>query len=602
MYYMHKFISFIKEFKFPKKEEILNSINSFSEKELFTFFVSSIVCIISLFFIISKLNNMMMVEVPESGGTITEGIIGTPTLVNPVLAISDADKDLTSIVYSGLMRKTSNGEFIPDLAESYTVSPDGKNYTFIIKKDAKFHDGQSITAKDVSFTISKIQDPIIKSPRKMDWSGVTVTEKDDYTVIFTLKQPYISFMDNMTMGILPSHIWKNVTSAEFNLSISNIKAIGSGPYQITKVTKDSNGIPKEYYLKYFKNFTLSKPHIKNLNIISYSNENDLTKALQGGYIDQASGISPDKAEILRDKGFNIYTTTLPRVFGIFFNKNKNKIFSDPVVINAINNALDKQEIINQILSGYGTIINSPIPETIIKDQEIKEFKESDIESINTSLEKDGWKLGTDGVRAKGGTTTVNKTKKVGKKNIIQKVTTNNGSSLKLAFSINTGDSQELKDGAKLIQDQLSKIGIQVDIKVYETGQLNQLIRERNYEALLFGQVINHESNLFSFWQSSQKTDPGLNIAMYDNKKVDSLLENAQKTFDDKARNNIYKSLESEFKKDVPAILIYSPKFIYVTSSNIRNIPFDNITIPSDRFMSIHTWYANMDKVWKIFTK
>jgi len=225
---MHKFILFIKELHIYKKEELLGAAASFSRKQFLIFITIFVIAFVSMVMLISRVNSIFLVEVPEKGGEVTEGIVGVPTLVNPVIAISDADKDLSMLVYSGLMRKTPEGEFITDLAESYEISPDGTSYTFIIKKDAKFHDGKHVTSDDVIFTIEKIKDPIIKSPRKLGWDGVSVSKKDDYTVVFTLAKSYISFMDNMTIGILPSHLWKNVNVNEFNLStLKTIPSFGT---------------------------------------------------------------------------------------------------------------------------------------------------------------------------------------------------------------------------------------------------------------------------------------------------------------------------------------------------------------------------------------
>ena len=150
---------------------------------------------------------------------------------------------------------------------------------------------------------------------------------------------------------------------------------------------------------------------------------------------------------------------------------------------------------------------------------------------------------------------------------------------------------------------MEKIGVEVDVsKVYETGQLNQLIRARDYEALFFGQSINHESSLYSSWHSSQRTDPGLNIAMYSNAKVDSILESIQKTLTIEDRIEKYENLAKEFNNNIPAFLIYSPKYLYTTSSKLNNMTLENITVPSDRFSSVYTWASDTDKVWKIFAK
>ncbi len=596
---MYKFISFIKEFQIPKKQELINALASFSKKEFYIFVSTTTVALISMLIILNLLNNKLLVDVPTRGGSITEGIIGMPTLVNPVLALSDADKDLASLVYSGLMRRQTDGTFTPDLAESYTVSPDGLIYTFILKKGSKFQDGYPVTADDVIFTIDKIKDPLIKSPR-MGWNVVTATKKDDYTVVFTLNKSYISFMDNTTIGILPSHIWKDVKDTEFSISPYNIKAIGSGPYKIKSVTKNKDGIPQEYILKSFSDFTLGSPNIKNVTIRSFSNEKDLIKELLSHSIDQAGNISAINASNFVNKNFNIHTTTLPRIFGMFYNSSNNKIFADSNVVKAFNYALNKQEIIDKVLYGYGTVVESPIPGTILKN-EINDSTFS-IDKANELLEKSGWILGIDGIRVKGGTTTVTKTKKVGKKTITTKVKVAGGTVTKLEFSLTTGDTPELRGATLVIKDQLEKIGAKVNIeKVYEMGPLNQVIRNREYEALFFGQIINHESDLYSFWHSSQTKDPGLNISMYNNPKVDKVLDDAQKTINVEDRISKYKDFVGEFNKDLPSLLIYSPKYLYVTSNELNNINLNTLINPSDRFASIYTWYANKDHVWKIFS-
>lgn len=602
MLYMHKFILFIKEFRIYKKKELLNAITSFSKKEFIVFTVASFIAVISTIIILAELNSMFMVSVPMSGGKITEGIVGAPTLVNPVIAMSDADKDITSLIYSGLMQKNPDGTFIPDLAESFTVSPDGTTYTFTIKNNATFQNGMKVTANDVVFTIEKIKDPLIKSPRKNGWDGINISKIDESTVVFTLVKPYISFLDNTTIGILPSELWKNIPINEFNLSPLNTKAIGSGPYKIKSVTKNKDGIPVSYSLERFKDFSLGKPLVKKINIISYANEKDLVKALSNNSIDQAGGISSENADLFKKSKYIIHTATLPRIFGIFFNSNSNKIFADPTVLKSFDLALNRQDIVNQVLNGYGSTVHNPIPDKILNDDSSDKYNISEIEEANDLLEKSGWIKGEDGIRTKGGTTTKTVTKKVKGKTVTEKVKSTTPV-VKLAFSVTTGDTPELKQATQLIKEQLELIGAEVDIKkVYETGQLNQLIRARDYEALFFGQVVNHESDLYSFWHSSQKTDPGLNISMYNNKRVDSILESIQKTLKTEDRISKYEDLRKEFNNNIPALLIYSPKYLYITSSKLNNISLDTINIPSDRFKSVYKWSVDTDKVWKIFTK
>ena len=601
---MHKFLSFIKEFHIPSKNELKKALDSFSKKEFYIFVCILFIAIISMLVVLSKLNDKFLVDVPVNGGSITEGIIGMSTLINPVSAISDADKDMVTLVYSGLIRKDVSGLFIPDLAESYTVSNDGLDYTFIIKKKVSFHDGVKLTADDVVYTVNKIKDATIKSPRKTGWDGVTIEKIDDNTINFKLKQPYISFLDNMTIGILPAHIWKNVDDSQWSISPFNIKAIGSGPYKIDSVTKNKDSLPEKYTLSRFTNFALGVPHIKNITIISYSNEKEVIDALKNGSIDQASGISPKNATEIKNTSLTINTASTPRIFGLFYNSTNNKIFADANVVRAINYALDRKDIVDQVLYGYGTSITSPIPETILNNDDTTIDTSVDaIKKANDLLDKSGWTLKEDGTRSKGGTTTATKTKKVGKKTITEQVKVTNGPLIPLQFSLTTGDTPELRYSTEIIKIQLAKIGIAVDIqKVYEMGPLNQVIKNREYEALFFGQVINHESDLYSFWHSSQRKAPGLNISMYSNAAVDKILEDAQKNMDKDKRSTKYKLLIDEFNKDIPALLIYSPKYIYITSNKLNNFNINTLTNPSDRFAPIYLWYASKDRVWKIFTK
>jgi peptide/nickel transport system substrate-binding protein len=581
---MQKLFLFFKNFKIYNKKELREAIASFSKKQFAIFLLSISIVIISTLIMLNKINQHFMVEVPINGGKITEGIIGSPTLINPLIAISDADKDMVSLIYSGLMRKKNNNEFVPDLAESFSVSDDGLTYTFILRDNALFHNGMKVTSNDVIFTIEKAKDPIIKSPKKQSWEGINISKIDDRTIVFTLSKPYISFLNNTTLGILPSSLWKSVNVNEFNLSILNTKPIGSGPYKFKSLLKNKDGVSERYFLKRFTKFSLGKPLIKNINIIFFANQKELVRALLNKSINQAGSINSEYIENFKNNKYNINNVTLPRMFSIFFNREKNKIFSDQMIVKIINQAINKQEIINQVLGGYGTIINNPIPEKIIKNYENNiVYSNATIDEINNTLDNAGWLKGHDGIRSKKGT--------------------KNEPEIRLSFSLITGDTAELKIVTNIIKQQLEKIGIEVDNnKIYETGQLNQLIRSRDYEALFFGQVINNESDLYSFWHSSQRQDPGLNIALYNNKKVDNILESVQKTFTKEERDIKYQNLLDEFKLNIPAIFIYSPEYLYITSSSTKNLSFTDITIPADRFNLIHTWSARTNNVWKIFTK
>jgi len=133
--------------------------------------------------------------------------------------------------------------------------------------------------------------------------------------------------------------------------------------------------------------------------------------------------------------------------------------------------------------------------------------------------------------------------------------------------------------------------------------LNQnIIRPREYDALLFGEVIGRELDLFAFWHSSQRNDPGLNIALYANITADSLLEEGRSLLDTDLRDKAYLEFEKEVKKDIPAVFLYSPDFIYIIPEHIQGVSLGSVTTSGDRFLNVHKWFIRTDKVWSIFSQ
>lgn len=559
-----------------KKSSLTYALHALSKKEWYAFIVCVSLLILSTFGILWKINNQFLVDVPAYGGTIHEGIVGTPRFINPILALSDADKDISSLVYSGLMKKLPDGTFAPDMAESYTLSDNGLEYTFTLKQGITFHDGKPLTADDVLFTVNKIKDPVVKSPRRLNWEGVTVEKIDDSTLTFTLKQPFASFLDSTTTGIVPAHIWADLTPEEMSFSDLNTYAIGSGPFEISSVQKKSSGIPESYELRAFKKYINGRAYLNKIVFHFYANEKDLAKAVSSNDVYHASGLSPSYSAELETDGYQVANSVLPRIFGLYYNQTQASVFTDRNVLRAIDQAINKEKIVREILYGYGSVIDSPIPQKIVG---MSDIEPSSYDTARNTLDNAGWKINSEGIREKMS----------GKEPVA------------LQFSITTIDSPELTKVAEYIKQDLAAIGIPVEIRVYDMGTLNQsIIRPRKYDMLLFGQIINHESDLFAFWHSSQRNDPGLNIALYANTKVDKLLETFISQLDDDSRSETLSSLREEMKKDFPAVFIYSPDFTYVIRDNIKGVDISGVVQPSDRFSTINSWYLYTDRVWKIF--
>ena len=561
----------------PNKKEINLALNSFTKTERLVFFGLVVVFLISSLTILNNINSKYLVEVPALGGDLTEGVIGeAPRFINPLLATSDADRDLTQLIYSGLLRVGPDGGYVGDLAESYTISPDGLTYTFKIRHNAVWQDGKPVTSDDIEFTIKEARDPSIKSYKRPSFEGVTIEKIDDKTIALKLKQPYSPFLENTTMGIIPKHIWSGVTAESFPYSKYNMSPIGSGPYQIKNISNTSSG-PEYYDLTPFKYFTLGEAKIENLRIKFFSNEEALLTAYRSGSIDAINTIPPQTAKQLEGQNITINHSTLPRIFAVFFNQNHSKVLTDKAVRKALDAAVNKEAIVNDVLLGYGGVIDGPLP--ILRGGSTS-TDPNHIDNAKQILKKGGWKFNTK----------TNMWEKGAKKQ-----------TLTLTLDLATANTPELKDAATLIKRDWEELGIRVNMKIFEIGDLNQnVIRTRKYDALFFGEVIGRNPDLFSFWHSSQRNDPGLNISMYTNSKADKLLENARVEQDLDKKLKKYSDLQTEIKNDVPAIFIYSPQFLYAVPQTIKNLTVGNITIPSDRFISIHKWYIDTDKIWKFF--
>lgn len=565
----------------PRKREFERILISLSPFERILFATLCVAFVVSALFVVEKLNRALLTEVPARGGELIEGVMGSPRFINPLLAISDVDRDLVSLIYSGLMKATPEGELVPDLAERYEISGDGLVYTFFLRDDAEFHDGASVTADDVVFTVTQAQHPALKSPKRANWEGVIATKINDHEVALTLKQPYAPFLENTTMGILPVHIWKDIDADAFPFSTVNIEAIGSGPYRIDRIRKNDNGILVAYDLIPFKQYPLGRPYIENLQLRFYGNEDALITSLNEEVIESASGISPGKLSRITRQDVNIEQTPLPRVFAVFFNQNQAGVFAKSEVRKALDAALNKKLIVTTVLSGYGTVIDSPLPPGILTASSTQIVAAEDrLAGAQQILLDAGWKRGDDGVFIKG----------------------TGATAVRLSFSLATSNVPELAAAAQLVETQWEALGAEVDLKVFEPSALNQTsIRPRKYDALFFGEIVGRELDLFAFWHSSQRNDPGLNIALYANITADKLLEEARTLEDRGARLEKFKEFEEEIKKDIPAVFLYAPDFIYVVPKKLKGLSINGVTMPSDRFLGVREWHVVTEKVWPFFT-
>ncbi len=539
----------------------------------------------STFILLARLNDAYLEEIPRHGGELREGIIGRPRFINPVIARSDADRDMSALIYSGLMRATPNGSLVPDLAASYTVSEDGLTYEFILREGLVWHDGAPITAEDVAFTIEKVRDPglAIKSPRRASWDGVAIEIVSATTIIFQLKQPYAPFLENSTMGILPKHIWQNVPNEEFDVTHHNIEPIGSGPYRMGSIVQDKDkGLPKYYDLVAFQQYARGEPYITHLRILFFGNNKELTRAYTDRLIDQMHTVEPALAQEIAAGGGVIAEAPLPRIFAAYFNQNQQPVFVDKAVRKALALSVDKERLIRDVLFGYGRAIDGPLPFLSTADESTTTAADR-ITRARSILESGGWTPNAAGIYEK-----VDKAKKT---------------AALLEFSIAIPDIPELKAAAEHLKADWEAVGARVTLRIFEPATFTaEILAPRKYDVLFFGQIIGRTPDPFAYWHSSQRNAPGLNVALYANKKVDKMLEDARKERDELTRTLLLQSFVTELQTDIPAVFVYSPDFLYATGGTVKGQHMGPITTESERFLDIENWYIDSERVWKWFAE
>ncbi len=520
---------------------------------------------------------------PSSGGTIKEGVIGIPRFVNPALAVTRADLDMTALIYSGLMKINPEGALVPDIADSVTVSDDGKTYNVLIKKSLRFHDGTPLTARDVTYTISLIQDGDLKSPLRGNWADVTVEEIGEYELNIVLSQAYAPFIENFTLGILPKHIWSTLPIEQIPFSLKNTEPVGSGPFMVDTITRNDAGLINVYHLKKFTdNYSVK---LDEIEMHFYQNEDELIEAFTNKEITSTTQLPAENEMALKDNSdYRLITEPLPRVFAVFFNQNRTPVLRDTAVRLALTTAIDRDILVDSALSSFGVPINGPVPSNHPAVESNSQLIKSNssttpLAAAQSILTRAGWvKNNTGGWE----------------KRIDGEIRT-------LAITLKTANTPAFEATTEIIARTWRELGVDVSIEQFEQSDLLQaVIRPRDFESLLFGLDMNRAVDLYPFWHSSQREDPGLNIAQYANIEVDTLLEKARTASSTQVQLVATKDALAILERETPAAFLYVPDLVYVLQSNIKTPAMDRISKPQERFMNIGDWNMNTDKLWPLF--
>lgn len=540
-----------------------------TKKERITFVLALAGTVVSFAVVMGIVIAQTTKAVPASGGEYTEGMLGQPEYINPVIASSQTDLDLVKMVYSNLA----------DLSDSITPSADLKTWDVRLKQGLTWQDGQPLTADDVVFTVQSIQDPDANSPLAESWQGVTVNRVSELEVEFTLSAPYAFFGDTLNnLYILPKHLFADTPPGNWHLSDYNLKPVGSGPYEFSSYEKNSDGFISSYDLTAWNGTAEAHPLIQNFDFDFFNDENTLVAAFNDGTIDGFGNATPeDIAEI--DRPDNTFAWPTSAYYAVFFNQSVNLGLQDPVVRQALSAAVDRNALISAALGGNGAPDYGPIPPGAQYYSAVPAAATSGPAFAESLLDADGWTIAPSSTfRSK----------------------TIHGAVIPLVVNLTVPQIDFLATTASYLQTAWQAIGVQVNVIPDSSNDIvNNLIPSRNYESLLFGNVLGPSSDLYSFWDSSQDFAPGLNLSIYSDPTVDSLIEQARQNPVGATTTQELAAAQADIAANYPAIFLYSPDYVYVTNKNVQGISTSTMLIdPSDRFREIESWYLDTARVLK----
>lgn len=574
-------------------------------RERLVFKMSSVVLILAAVLLVGRFYYTHLDVVPVRGGKLTEGVVGIPKYVNPLYSsINDVDMDLVSLVYSGLYKRDGKAGLINDLAESKTVSADGKLYTIKIRAGVKFHNKTALTANDVLFTFNAIKDFQYKSPLRISFSGVEAEVIDDQTINFKLKESFAGFTELLTFGILPQELWGQLAPNAVSLAELNLKPIGSGPYKFKSLVKDKSGNLKEYGLEVNNDYFGTVPYIENVSLKFYPSYEEATPDLNNNAIDGLA-FYPSQVSSELDKSYISYLRlNVPQEKGIFFNL-KSDILSEKKIRQALALAIDKPLLVNKLLGVNAEIVDSPILQN--SPMYSGDYKKYNLnrEEARRLIEAAGWKLvdvtAEDLAKAEQGK---NSTDAKLKKEADDYLTLGAGkwyykNGDYLIIRLSAVDAAENSNVLSEVKNMWEGVRVKTIAELVPVSQIqNDIIKTRDYDALFSGEVLSADADPFPFWHSSQIGSEGLNLSNYSSKEADKALEAGRQQVDAVKRKELYKKFLAVFSEDMPAVFLYSPKYIYAVNNRIKDVSISAVVNSSDRLSDINNWHIETGKRFK----
>jgi len=469
-----------------------------------------------------------------------------PGNLNPLLSTDLYASTVEGMIFNGLLRVSSNMEMVPDLAESFEASEDGKRYTFTLRKDVRWHDGTPFTSADVAFTMDALLDPATNTVRRSQYviDGVPIRYEtpDPYTVIFELPKPFAPFLIALSMPILPKHILNGV---DINTAPFNRRPIGTGPFVFETWQAGQ-------FLMVRRNPTYYRPPAKLDQILFkvIPDTNTAIIALEKDEIDALDITAKDLDRVKKMSDVDIYTYDQLQYIYMGLNQ-KNPLFKDIRVRQAIVQAIDREALVRHILKNQGSVTYVPGSKASwAYPSNIDKIYPYDPTASRKLLSEAGFADNPrNGIRERGGR--------------------------QLAFILMVPKGNlDRERSAEMIQRYLKAVGVDVSLQLTEFQSLIQTLQTKKdpkpFDAALLGWSLGLDPDVSTVWHSKEYP-AGFNFVGYNNPKADKLLSQGRTEMDRDKRADIYKELLTLLAEDAPYVFLYSPKANIAVNKRIAGL-------------------------------
>ena len=509
---------------------------------------------------------------PRSGDTYVEAMIGAPRLVNPLLAQSDTDLDLTHLIFSGLTRVDERGAIVPDLASGWQASPDSSVFTFTLRSGLLWSDDKPLTSDDIAFTVGLLKDPHFPGDPALasHWRDVQLDTISPLIVQFKLPSSNSSFLEYTTLGILPRHRWTDVQAPDLANSDLNRTPVGAGQWRyttpgtigipggaaVTTGSADSQGtsdtpgdaLHSGVLLEPNPNRLHRAMRISRLWFRFYPTFDAAVAGLKAGEVHGLGHIPADRlADMQAMSGVEMHQQTLARSAMLLLNL-RSPLFDKPQTRQAVELAISRKALVEQTLHMQARVTDSPIlAQSWAYSSRAVHGGYSPVEARRL-FDEAGWLTGPDGIRAR------------------------NGERLSVVLAANKEVPSNIQV-ARELQSQLQAAGI--EIKLALVGR-DRLLKEYLAPGAFHMVLVNWEAqgaepDIYDYWHTPQRGLTSYNFVGWSNPQADKALDEARVSSDNWVRAARYAEFQQAFKEDVPAVVLYNSTYSYLTRADRKSV-------------------------------